>query len=82
MYGQGQAVQEDPEQDISAVLGKPAWSTWTLDVMAKPREYNGKTKMRVNVRSARRLDYVADSARILESIVEMCPNDFPQLVAA
>ena len=75
-------MQEDPEQDISTVLGKPAWSTWTLDVMAKPREYNGKTKMRVNVRSARRMDYAADSARIIDSILELRPNDFPQLVAA
>lgn len=75
-------MQEDPEQDISTVLGKPAWSTWTYEVMAKPREYNGKTKMRVNVRSVRRMDYATDSSRIIDSIVEMRPIDFPQLVTA
>lgn len=75
-------MQEGTEQDLSAVLEKPAWSSWTLEVMAKPREYNGKTNMRVNVRSAKRLDYSADSARMIESILQMRPNEFPQLVSA
>lgn len=75
-------VQEDEDKDLSTYLDKPAWSMWTLDVMAKPREYNGKTKMRVNVRTAQRLDYATDSTRLIHSIVELGPNEFPQLQRA
>jgi hypothetical protein len=67
------AVQEDGTENLSAVLSKPAWSQWILDVMAKPREYNNKTRMRVNVRAARRMNWASESSHMIQMISERWP---------
>lgn len=54
--------------EFNRVLAGASWGEWALEVMAKPREYKGLVKMRVNVRSARPFDWAADSSRLLQSL--------------
>jgi hypothetical protein len=37
-------------------------------VVSKAREYNGKASLRINVRTARRMDWAADSAALVSLI--------------
>jgi len=50
-------------------LRAPRWGEWVLELMARPKEYNGNTRMRLNARTARRLDYASDAAALIQSIM-------------
>lgn len=67
-------MQESNGDDLTKVLAKPVLSEWVLNLMAKPREYNGQTKMRLNVRSARPMEWAADSARMISNIQDLLPK--------
>lgn len=67
-------VQESDSDALTKVLNKPVLSEWVLNLMAKPREYNGKTNMRLNVRSARPMEWAADSARMISNIQDLLPK--------
>ena len=59
-------MQTEDIDGFSHALEVAAWSAWSLDIAAKPREYKGETRMRVNVRAARPLCWAADSQRLLQ----------------
>jgi hypothetical protein len=61
-------MQNDNVDAYGRVLSGAAWSEWVLDVISKPREYKGVTKMRINVRNARSVDWVFDSQRLIASL--------------
>jgi hypothetical protein len=61
-------MQSDNVDAFGQALSGAAWSEWVLDVMSKPREYKGVTKMRINVRNARPVDWVFDSQRLIASL--------------
>jgi hypothetical protein len=54
--------------EFNRVLERPQWSEWALEVTAKPREYKGVAKMRLNVRSARQRDWAVDCARLANAL--------------
>jgi hypothetical protein len=58
-------LQADNVDAFGRVLSGAVWSEWVLDVMAKPREYKGVTKMRINVRNARPVDWAVDSQKLI-----------------
>lgn len=62
------ALQTENLDEFNRVLERTTWGEWALDVMAKPREYKGVAKMRINVRAARRADWDADSGRLLQML--------------
>jgi hypothetical protein len=61
-------MQKDNIDAYGRVLSGAAWSRWVLDVMSKPREYEGVTKMRINVRNARSVDWVFDWQGLMASL--------------
>eukprot|EP00892_Ulva_mutabilis_P006812 jgi/Ulvmu1/4502/UM002_0228.1 len=67
-------IKENDSDALAKVLSKPVLTEWVLNLMAKPREYNGKTNMRLNVRSARPMEWAADSARMISNIQELLPK--------
>lgn len=60
----------DPGGELP-VLEKALWTDWTLKVQTRSKEYNGQTKLRVNVMSMQRTDYDAESARMLAEIAKL-----------
>ena len=64
----GDALQTEDVSSFNAALSAAAWTEWVLDVMAKPREYKGDVKMRLNVRNARPVNWAADSATLIQRL--------------
>jgi hypothetical protein len=61
-------MQEAGGPEFEQALEAPAFTEWALDVVSKAREYNGKASLRINVRTARRMDWAADSAALVSLI--------------
>jgi hypothetical protein len=58
----------ESEDGFTKALKSAAWGEWVLDVMAKPREYKGQTKMRINVRNARPVNWATDSVELIQML--------------
>lgn len=67
----GLRAQEANGPEFEDALAAPAFHEWTLDSSVKAREYNGKTSLRISVRSARPAHWAADAAA-LARLIEAC----------
>ncbi|KAK9794335.1 hypothetical protein WJX73_003860 [Symbiochloris irregularis] len=57
-------------QRYQAIIKQAQWSDWSLVVRSNTSEYNGETRQRFLVQSLEPLDYVKESRRLIQQLVQ------------